>query len=236
MQINPKPGIDIQTIGNEKTPILIVDDILMDCSGLINIAIKETAFGMINSSMYPGVRAILPKEYVMLVLRALAAPLYKIYGIPQHKKLMPFGTYFSLVSIAQTDLHALHKAPHFDSAESLYFAMIHYLDPKPHGGTGFFRHKSTGYERIRPERKNSYLKMLKHKANNNSDGNSDESNGYVDQSDSDYELFHAVDYKPNRLVLYPGSILHSGLIIEDTDISADPANGRLTANMFINFV
>jgi hypothetical protein len=236
MQINPKPGIEIQTIGNEKTPIVIVDDVLTDCSGLINIAVKETAFGMINSSMYPGVRAILPKQYVMLILRAVAAPLDKIYGIPQDKRLTPFGTYFSLVSIPQAELHALQKAPHFDSAETLYFAMIHYLDPKPHGGTGFFRHKSTGFERITPERKDSYLKILKHKVENNSDENSEASNGYVSKTDSDFELFHTVDYKPNRLVLYPGGILHSGLIVEDTDISSDPANGRLTANMFINFV
>lgn len=234
MQINPNANIDIQTIGSEQTPIVIIDNVLTDCFELIDIAANKTNFGMINSSMYPGVRAILPKEYVMSILRAVAGPLYKVYGIPKDKRLKPFGTYFSLVSIPNADLHPLQKVPHFDSAEPLYFAMIHFLDPKSHGGTGFFRHNSTGYERITQERKDSYLKFIQQKgdiAENFAD-----KNGYMSQTDSDYELFHAVDYKPNRLVFYPGSILHSGLIVEDTDISADPANGRLTANMFINFV
>lgn len=235
MRINPKASIDIQNIGNEKTPIVIIDDILADCSGLIEIAVNETAFKMINSSMYPGVRAILPKEYVMLILRAVAAPLYKIYGVPQEKRLRPFGTYFSLVSIPQVELHTLQKVPHFDSAEPLYFAMTHYLDPKPHGGTGFFRHKSTGYERITDERKDGYLKWLQQKNDSSNGDNTNGSRGYVCQTNGDYELFHAVDYRPNRLVLYPGSILHSGLINGDSDISSDPATGRLTANMFINF-
>lgn len=231
MQVNPNASIDIQYIGNDATPIVIIDDVLTDCSSTIDIAINHANFAMINTTLYPGVRAVLPKEYIMPVLRALAAPMNKVYAIGQDKRLKVLGAYYSLVSIPQNELHPLQKKPHFDSGDPHYFAMIHYLNPNPHGGTGFFRHKPTGYERISNDRKDNYLKLLQQNTQNNNDDNI----GYVKQSNSDYELIYAVDYKPNRLVFYPGSILHSGLINEKTDISSDSENGRLTANMFICF-
>ncbi len=231
LQINQEAKIDIITVGQEKTPVIIADNVLQDCSSLIEKAAKQVDFAMINSSMYPGVRAILPKEYVLLVLRTLAPLLYRIYGIGHDKKLVPFGAYYSLVSIAHKELQPIQKIPHFDSSEPLYFAMIHYLNEGSHGGTGFFRHKASGYECITESRKKHYVESINNKFN----AQESSEQGYVNQSDENYELYHSVDYRPNRLVLYPGNILHSGLINEETDISADPISGRLTANMFINF-
>ena len=231
MKINPNANIDIQYIGDEATPVVIIDDVLTDCSRVIDTAISNTNFAMINTTLYPGVRAILPKEYVMQVLRALAAPMSKVYAVSKDKHLKVLGAYYSLVSIPPSELHQLQKKPHFDSSDPQYFAMVHYLNPKSHGGTGFFRHKPTGYEQISKARKDNYLKLLQQNAHSNTHVHS----GYMKQSNSDYELIYAVDYKPNRLVFYPGSILHSGLINEETDIGADPAHGRLTANMFICF-
>ncbi|GAC15305.1 DUF6445 family protein [Aliiglaciecola lipolytica] len=231
MQINPNAEIDIQFIGIEKTPVLIVDNILINYSELIDTAVNTTNFRIINSSMYPGVRAILPKDYVLQILRALAEPINKIYAIPKSKQLRPLGAYYSLVSIPASNLHPLQMKPHFDSDEPWYFAMIHYLNPNPHGGTGFFRHKPTGYECITKDRKNNYIELIKGSTTNNSEENV----GYVNQTNSEYELIHSVDYNPNRLVFYPGNILHSGLINDEIDISDSPQSGRLTANMFIHF-
>ncbi|MGY0650046.1 MAG: DUF6445 family protein, partial [Paraglaciecola chathamensis] len=58
---------------------------------------------------------------------------------------------------------------------------------------------------------------------------------YITESTEQFTLYDQVDYRPNRLVIYPGNLLHSGLIIPDRDISADPTEGRLTANIFIEF-
>ena len=49
------------------------------------------------------------------------------------------------------------------------------------------------------------------------------------------ELIGEVEYRPNRMVIYPGNLLHSGLIQPDRDINDDPASGRLTANLFLYF-
>ena len=37
----------------------------------------------------------------------------------------------------------------------------------------------------------------------------------------------------DRLVIYRGSLLHSGIIAPGTPLSADPRHGRLTANLFV---
>ena len=58
---------------------------------------------------------------------------------------------------------------------------------------------------------------------------------YINASDDHFEMIAELEYRPNRLVMYPGNVLHSGLIDPDRDISADPRAGRLTANLFLYF-
>jgi len=58
---------------------------------------------------------------------------------------------------------------------------------------------------------------------------------YIDGSNNHYELYERIEYKPNRLVVYPGSLLHSGLVDPAIDINPNPRTGRLTANIFVDF-
>ena len=48
-----------------------------------------------------------------------------------------------------------------------------------------------------------------------------------------FEQIGQVEGLYNRVVAYPNSLLHSGRILPGFDFSADPAKGRLTANLFI---
>ena len=57
--------------------------------------------------------------------------------------------------------------------------------------------------------------------------------GYVTGSNAEYEQIGLVEAVPDRLVIYQGALLHSGLIPPDMVFSDDPARGRLTANLFI---
>ena len=38
---------------------------------------------------------------------------------------------------------------------------------------------------------------------------------------------------PDRLIIYQGSLLHSGIIPAGMNFSPDPREGRLTANFFV---
>ena len=48
-----------------------------------------------------------------------------------------------------------------------------------------------------------------------------------------YELIGEVEAQPDRLVLYRGKLLHSGVIPNPHDLTDDPRTGRLTINMFL---
>ena len=59
---------------------------------------------------------------------------------------------------------------------------------------------------------------------------------YFTHSTNHFELIHKVDYKPNRLVIYPATILHSAFIDDPKrDVCSNPKIGRLSANFFIDF-
>ena len=48
-----------------------------------------------------------------------------------------------------------------------------------------------------------------------------------------FEQIGAVEAVADRLIIYQGSLLHSGIIPPDMPFSADPREGRLTANIFV---
>jgi hypothetical protein len=57
--------------------------------------------------------------------------------------------------------------------------------------------------------------------------------GYIDGSNEHYEQIGAVAGRADRLVVYRGAMLHSGIIPRDATFSADPRVGRLTTNIFV---
>ncbi|MCW8125914.1 DUF6445 family protein [Microbulbifer halophilus] len=132
---------------------------------------------------------------------------------------------------APESLSDLQRIPHFDTSSPYFFALLLYLNPGPRGGTGFFRHRSTGFERVSEERTETYFsstdQFLREQGG--------PSAGYVTESRDGFELYHRIDYQQHRLSIYPGSLLHSILVDTETDIDPDPRSGRLTANLFFEF-
>ncbi|MBW8841445.1 MAG: hypothetical protein JF608_06485, partial [Sphingomonadales bacterium] len=57
--------------------------------------------------------------------------------------------------------------------------------------------------------------------------------GYTFGSNEHYEQIGQIEGVRDRLAIYRGSMLHSGIIPPDMAFSADPRAGRLTANIFI---
>ena len=57
--------------------------------------------------------------------------------------------------------------------------------------------------------------------------------GYITGSNELFEQIGAVEAVPDRLIIYQGSLLHSGIIPPAMKLSDDPREGRLTANIFV---
>ncbi|NMH65717.1 DUF6445 family protein [Shewanella salipaludis] len=218
-------------LGHEKTPLIIIDNFAADLTPLLNFARTRATFAADPDSFYPGVRAPLPRPYVEDVLNRLYSLLYEVYEIPSRQSIRLQALHFSLISTSPEALKPLQRLPHFDTPQPHYFALLHYLNDGPHGNTAFFRHIPTGFERIDGSRMPAYFQSAQQFVGQNAT----EPPGYFVQSNEHYELYHQVEYRPNRLLIYPGNLLHSTLVEPGTDIDANPQTGRLTANMFIEF-
>lgn len=227
-QLNSKLKSVVLKLGEEKTPIIIIDNFLADTSTIVNFVCDSKCLEVEKQTYYPGVRAEIADSYSQFVIDVTASQLFSPYQIPLHFKPKLDGAYYSLVTTSPDALLPEQSKPHIDSVSPFYLAILHYLSPAPHGGTGFFKHKETGFEKITSDRKVIYSDYVSKAAK--------PKQGYITQSSDQYELIGEVAYKENRVVIYPGNLLHSGLIDPLMDINMNPREGRLTANFFLDFI
>jgi len=231
LQINPQASPLVRMVGAEQTPVVTIDRFAMDSDAVVEHAYRTADFGDDSTSAYPGVRAPLTRSHVILELKALLPMMRKIYSIPENLSVKPVNTVYSLITTPESKLRLLQRLPHFDSVKQFYFAITHFLGRGRFGGTGLYRHRPTGYETVTEDRLNNYITagdafLGEH---------GDPAQRYFGAGDSHFELIHRIRYRTNRLVIYPGYVLHAGLIDPGRDIGADPRTGRLTTNIFVEF-
>ncbi|QDP00461.1 DUF6445 family protein [Thalassotalea sp. PS06] len=222
---------EVIRVGNEQTPVIIIDDFLSSSTVLEELA-QQISFEPDKFSLYPGVRAKIPPEYYVPLLQAVYQGIYKVYQVPRTLRLKPMDAYLSLLSTEQENLQLLQRMPHFDTERPFYFAVLIYLNNGVHGDTGLFRHKPSGFERIHQNRFQTYQNYRQQHLQQFGEPESQ----YITASNDQYELYQRLEYKPNRLVIYPGNLLHSTIVDIDRDIDANPQTGRLTCNLFVEFV
>jgi hypothetical protein len=230
-KINPSCHINRVFVGNKRTPVVIIDDFIEDLSTLKDFAKNYVEMKVDDSNYYPGIRAELPMAYAKNVVAVLFKQLYKLYNIPQDKEMRAVNLVYSLITKSPDELALHQKRPHFDTPAPYHFAILHYLNPGNYGPTGFFRHKRTGLERINIDEMDSYLTLVGKTITNANVGY-----GYIQGTTEEYELIYQVPYKYNRVVIYPGNLLHTALVQENSDIDSNATTGRLTANIFIEYV
>lgn len=211
-------------IGQEREPLLIVDD-LLDRPGDLVEAAAGSAFQPAHGPAggYPGVRAEAPLDYVEAVARLLCGLLGEVFGLGAVKPVRA-DCNFSLVTLPPAALVPTQRVPHVDTVWPLQFAVLHYLCGPQHGGTAFFRHRATGFETLSEARLPPYHQARAGEA---------PGAGYVADGAPWFERTDMVEAAFNRLVVYRSCLLHSGTIPDPAALSADPRRGRLTANIFL---
>jgi hypothetical protein len=230
-QVRSNPDPTIFNVGNENTPIIVLDDFLLDTQSLIDIATNYALFFTEKKTTYPGLRADLPAFYIKAMLKSFEPIMRDVYELAKDLRItQSYGSY-SLVATPEHDLGFLQRIPHCDTSRPHFFAMMLYLNPGMYGGTCFYRHNPTGFERVSEERFPSYMEAAKQYINKHGMPVAQ----YYKATDGHFSAIGSVDYKPNRVVIYPGNLLHSGIIDSSRDVNADPKTGRLTANIFIEF-
>ncbi|KWV92410.1 hypothetical protein AUC45_13230 [Erythrobacter sp. YT30] len=175
---------------------------------------------------YPGIRSELPLEVRSAWLDVLAPMLNAEFGKGEHGWDMQ--AWFSLVTAPAEQLLPLQRFPHVDGTDPRQIAMMLYLQPADHGGTGFFRHISTGFEALTAENFPHYKTALE--ADVRKSGLPEAA--YVTDGSPFFERIHQSEGAFNQAVFYRGNVFHSGMIKAEDELSPDPKKGRLTINSF----
>lgn len=215
-------------LGRAASALLIADEVTGDPAQIIAAAADLAPFPPARGNYYPGLRRFIgPRDtaaahYARLVLQRLAPAINAAFHLDGFDLLQAS---FSIVTARPGELSPPQRAPHFDSTDPRYIAIMHYLGGVEGSGTAFFRQRSTGIERVTDANQAAFVATAQAEATH--------WHGYIDGSNASFEQIGAVDGKPDRVVAYQGSLLHSGRIPPDMAFSDDPGHGRLTANFFV---
>lgn len=217
--------VRLQHVGAERQPLMIVDHMLDDPHAMIEAA-RAAQFYVPEHTNYPGINARLPEAYYQTVIATLRGPLEAAFGLPRSAHLKYFG-FFALATTRSDAARPIQKIPHHDSPDPGRLALVHYLCRGAFGGTGFFRHKSTGFESVDASRRDAYVAAASRELAQGGGGAT-----YAGPVMTHYEMIGRAEMLFNRLIVYRSHVLHSALL-DNAPGSADPAQGRLTANGFL---
>ena len=228
-EVRVKP--ELRRFGNSKSPVVVIDDFTGNAERVGSLADALSPFPDETDSYYPGVRRMIDEAdeeafaFVQETCRDAAQFIAGAFDIDRFELLRAS---FSMVTLEPHELKPIQRAPHFDSTDPSYLALLLYLRVPQATGTAFFRQRTTSIERVTDG--NVPLLLRTFHAETASIGTN---SGYINGSNSSYEQIGAIEAVPDRLIIYQGSLLHSGIIPPGMTFSADPREGRLTANIFV---
>ena len=211
--------------GREHQPVIVIDDFAADPEAIVQ---QARGFDWRPIGPYfPGVRHPTPPDFLAAVRDRLKGLIQQVFEIDD--PLSRMESYYSLVTTPPERLQPIQRLPHFDGLGARRIAMVHHLSRAEQGATAFFRHRSTGFETMTPERIPIY----------NREGNLEFQRlglpeaRYLDGETPIYERIGRYAVKFNRLLIYRGNTLHGAEIPEGMTLTDDPATGRFSINTFI---
>jgi hypothetical protein len=222
---------ELRRVGNSQSPVVVIDDFSGSAQDIARLADELAPFPPIANNHYPGVRRTITaadanaNDYLLRTCRDAAPVIGGAFEIDDFD--LTEGS-FSLVTVRPHELEPQQRAPHFDSPDPNLLAMLHFLRVPAGSGTAFYRHRATGVERVTEANLQQFVSAAKAEA-----ATLPADSGYIANSDEFYEQIGAVEAIPDRLIMYHGNLLHSGIIPRGMSFSADPREGRLTSNFFL---
>lgn len=230
--LNNDATISQLIIGEEKTPLIIIDDFANEPEDMIAFAAYDSGFSSDKQNFYPGSRKLTPQSYSQYLRKQYFEILKTCFGFENAQQAKVVTSALAIADTPVSQLKPIQMLPHFDTTLENQLAVVHYLCDKNQGGTSFFRHEETGFERIHQHRLVQYGTRLKQQA---IAAQLHKNPCYMNGSNELFTQFHHVDARMNRTIIYPSNILHSGNIHPELGLSSDPRIGRLTIGSFILF-
>jgi hypothetical protein len=212
-------------MGREGQPLVVIDGF----SGMVDTLLEAayTAQYQHAGASYPGIRSWADPSYLDRRRDLMMQIMRQVFGFAEGVRMG--ASTFSVVTLSEQELNPLQRIPHYDHANGEVIAIMHYLQGPESGGTAFYRHRRTGFETMTTEREDAYNAALA--MDHREYGMPPAKYCY---GDTDwFEMIDEVEAAPDRLVLYRGMQLHSGVIPDPSVLSSDVRQGRVTINMFL---
>lgn len=225
MEQLPPAKVIVHQFGREREPVVQIDGFSGQVPELLTAG--RAAEYKPGGASYPGIRSWAEPDYLDLRRDLMFAVMSQVFGFRQGIRCR-FSA-FSLVTLPESALAPLQRIPHYDHSGGEVVAVMHYLLGPETGGTAFYRHRRTGFETITPPREPTYNAAL---ARDEREYGMPPARYHYGDSNR-YEMIGEIAAAPDRLILYRGRLLHSGVIPKPDTLSNDPATGRLTINMFL---
>lgn len=236
--LDSNPRIQAQTIhvGKGQHRVVLVDDFYLYPDKILQVALDlpyTNRFEIIGN--FPGVRASVPFDTSTLI-----QTIADLWGQPLTPFFQPQPVVFSGITNEHFRLNIGQRQPHIDQDIT---AMV-YLNPQEScvGGTGLFRHRLTGLERL-SKTPNHEIRELADRlelsdeflASQEGYENFQQSmifnplfacrdNTYINDGNEFWELLYLIEMKPNRLIIFDGRCFHSQYIKPEHYTSAFRVN------------
>lgn len=228
--LNTNAKVTKHSFGREQIPLLIIDDFFENYRALIEQAGDGSQFIADQKNFYPGKRKAIQAKYAEQICEHYLPLLNRHFGFEQARSARSIASAFAISDQPPQQLRPMQMLPHFDTTDTHQLAVVHYLCDVEHGGTAFYRHRTTSFEAITAERLVGYAKQLKKEAIANQ---LHLRPCYMQGSNSMFEQIMTVKAKMNRAIIYPSNALHSGNVDPAMGLSSLPSKGRLTIGSFI---
>lgn len=221
---------ELRRVGKSQSPVVVIDEFSRDLDRILEIAASLTPYPA-HTNYYPGLRRVITRAdeaadaYLVETCERAGQFIAGAFGVDRFDLL---EASFSMVTTSPANLSPAQRAPHFDTTDQKHLALLHYLHVPPGSGTAFYRQRSTGIERVDDANLEQFVRAAKMDA-----ARLPADSGYIQGSDDFFEQTGAVEAVLDRLIIYQGSLLHSGIIPPGMSFSSDPREGRLTANLFV---
>ena len=226
---NPNASVSSARVGKCPIAVTVADNVLLRPQQLAEFGLG-LKFVEDDSNLYPGVRARVPAEFSRPFHAWLTRTLHCTGVLEESCYIYDDASFFSIVNKNRANLLPLQRIPHYDSTDPRVFAAVIYLFDRANSGTSFYRHRTTGYEKIGDDNAGNYKMAL----NRNMKQFGAPAREYANGSNALFERTHSVDSAFNRIVIYSGNVLHAADIDGSLFNGNDNSQWRLTVASLIN--
>ncbi len=225
-----RPDPVIQRIALGPSTVCVIDDALLEPERWVAQAeARIDAFTEAPYNAFPGIEMRLPPRLSAELAEYFDRYLRREFGV---RRTLRHHAKLAMVTRSEAELEPLQTIPHIDqlsvaAGQCVIASVLYLFDDDALGGTSFF------IPRVDQQRLQELTNAASELDATTFASSYGIPRGYCSESTVWFERVLTVPPRWNRLIVYSGTVFHSGDIPHPQKLGADPRTGRLTLNAFL---